>query len=285
METDIEVLVATFRDRLVPSGGLAFRRREPTEQEIKELQERHEPLVRDFRRKASAILGYVTQEYSPVRLHDWFLLDNWTPQEALVLLCGFDPTHVLFDEHGNIVVPHDESGHDFQTVRSKVRIRRLDNLPIYDTAAEMILGKWQVSDIEWQFKKDHHHLLSIWKSGTHTESRYPPKYFIDWAIQKKFPIRWLAWAIANHYHAAVPTLVGGAASAANDSRDIHPRTENNLLHIIGALTDLYWNAVHPDEKYVQAVLLDELKKYEGFPGLSERHLKTRLPQARKLIRP
>lgn len=66
--------------------------------------------------------------------------------------------------------------------------------------------------------------------------------------------------------------------------DISGRSETSYLHILGALLDLYWNVAHQGEEYKQVVMLNELKKYEGFPGMSERNLKDKLTKARNAIK-
>jgi hypothetical protein len=67
------------------------------------------------------------------------------------------------------------------------------------------------------------------------------------------------------------------------------KEKSNYLHLIGALLQLYWEAMHPDKKYdddfVQADIIALLvKQYEGFPGMGERNLAEKLPLARASLR-
>lgn len=73
-------------------------------------------------------------------------------------------------------------------------------------------------------------------------------------------------------------------SAPRQDDDVAPKSETAFLHIIGALCELYWNAAQGDKEYSQSVVLNDLKKYEGFAGMSERNLKDKLTKAMKAIK-
>jgi len=170
-------------------------------------------------------------------------------------------------------------------VKSNVgRIRRLDNLNIYDELTQDILGIPLVQSLHFDFTSLHSQILRVWNSGSHTEARYPAKYFIDWAISKKVPIEWLEWAKANNYYDAPLSKANDIVPVAPNGKDVSPKSETAYLNIIGALCEMYWSAAHPGEDYKQTVLLSELEKYKGFHGMGERNLKEKLTKAMRAIR-
>lgn len=290
MKFDIESLIIEKREereaRRRETEDNERARRERRIQQARQDEERYERKVREH---AACVSDCFTKDYSPVRLHKWFLHDHWTVQEGLTLLCGFDPTYVPFDEWGNIAIPlpgfASEPSAKMMHIKSKVgRIRRLDNLNLYDELTQDILGIPLVQSIHFDFTSLHSQVLRVWNSGAHTETRYPAKYFIDWAISKKVPIEWLEWAKANNYYDALPPNANEIVSASADDKNVSPKSETAYLNIIGALCEMYWSAAHPDEAYKQTVLLSELEKYKGFHGMGERNLKEKLTKALRAIK-
>lgn len=293
MRIDIDALIAAKRkEREERIQKIEENERERRERRIQRAQEQQEIDEREIRKYAAEISDYFTKEYCPRLLHSWFRLDNWTVQEGLILLCGFDAKYVSTNEQGKLNVPlfFDEdpwSEGTFGQAENRIvmaRIRRLDGLPLYGRHTFQILGPRRVGSISAEFSFCYSELLRIWKSGTHTEHRYPPKYFIEWALSKRIEIEWLEWASAQGYYG--DTLSKGAATvpSENGSKEVSPKSESALLNIIGALCELYWEAAHDGKEYSQSVLLDELKKYEGFPGMSERNLKDKLTKAMRAMK-
>jgi hypothetical protein len=287
MEIDIEALLAAKREQREKSNcEMEQSGSERQQRYMKKQKERDEIYEREFRRQAARVLACVTQEYSPTRLHDWFLLDHWTAQDGLVLLCGFDPRHVPFDVDGHISIPNDPGKIAFDPGRDREieQVRRLDNLALYSLVTKEVLGDANIRAMDQEFMSAHGRILRIWNSGSHTETRYPPKYFIDWAIKKNVSIPWLEWAKNYRYYDDPSSALGPISPAANGSKDVSPKSETAFLHIIGALCDLYWNAAHEGQEYSQTVLLSKLKMYEGFHGMSERNLKEKLTKAVRAIK-
>ncbi len=280
MKIDIEVLIAAKRaerqKRLQAQNDSELERFERRIQRQKENAEQVEKRLREH----AELLSNCLAKYSPIRLHNWFLLDNWTVPDGLILLSGFDPKNVPLNERGEVVIPHLWSdtlhGKTSQERFVLSRIRRLDNLPIFAELTVEILGEDYVNMISNDFMLLHTKALRIWNSGTHNELRYPPKYFIDWAISKKMPIDWLEWVKAEGYY--------GDQSTAEE-KPLAPRARNNYLGIIGALADLYWKTTYPGQDFKHAKVLEDLLPYTGFPGLTESqtHLKNTLTQAMNLI--
>lgn len=260
--------------------------------EIAERNQRHETRRQEmfeefvngensFKVRASKLLEILYGKYSPTRLHKLFRLDNWTNQQGLIILAGLHPANVEFDEEGKLVLPI-SAKFDLSEIRYKrtgfEQVKTLDNVQLFSSETIEILGAEVVANYGWDFKYRHSELLEIWESGNHSQNRYPPKYFIDWAISKNFDIEWLDWAIANDYY--------DAPQKEKDItlREVSPKSESAYLNIIGALVELYWAAAHEGQEYSQAALLAALKPYEGFAGMSERNLKEKLTLAMRAIK-
>lgn len=291
MKIDIEALIAAKQEeRQARIQRIEESERERQQRRVKRAQQDAEQYEQDLRRHATKISECFGGEYSPNLLHNWFLLDHWTVQQALILLCGYDANHVPHDQEGRVSVPVFLDEELWETDRWKlpsdeaarriglIRIRRLDGLQLFGPFTVQILGTSRVGSIALDFKLMHGQLLRIWNSGTHVELRYPPKYFIDWAVSKKLSIDWLEWAEAEGYYGEPP------AHDASIGKDVSPKSEAAYLNIIGALGELYWAAAHPGQEYSQAALLAALKSYEGFTGMSERNLKDKLTKAMRAVR-
>ncbi len=294
MEIDIEALIAAKREerekKIQAQNDNELERRARRIERQKERAEYEDQRLREH----AVFIADRLAEYSPELLEDWFILDHWTVEEALILLAGFSPKHIPLDEDGRVNIPlyfDEDPWADGGAILHKEvagkrvmlsRIRRLDGLDLFGKFTFQILGVSRIASISADLSFLHNSLLRIWKSGSHTESRYPPKYFIDWAVSKKVPVRWLDWAKAEGYYGERPKE-GGVQDMGN-GKDVSPKSEAAYLNIIGALGELYWSAAHPGQEYSQAALLAALKPYEGFAGMSERNLKDKLTKAIRAIK-
>ena len=237
-------------------------------------------------REHASIIESCLSEYNPRRLHDWFKLDNWSVSDGLVILSGYDPKNVPLDEEGRPNFP------SMRTLNLRAvhglermvldRVYRLDGFAPLARLTLELLDETLVDSIMFDFEFGYAKMRKIWDSGAHADGRYPPKYFIDWAISKEIEIEWLEWARSHGYYGA-----DASSTSMTDSDDKHgniaPKSEAAYLNIIGALTQLYWTAAHPGRDYSQSALLAELSKYEGYAGLSERNLKDKLTKAVRAI--
>lgn len=302
IEFDLEPLLAAKREEL--------------ESKLREQEEAHEKRRQRFTerlhggaksyeielRRRAAEISECLAEYSPVALLDWFRLDNWTVQEGLILLCGFSPDGVPFKENGELSIPiyfgkefsqdyylgHDDYasliwGDKARERRKLGYITRLDGLRPYDLMTIQILGEDRITRLLLRFKLAYDKRLTVWNSGSHSELRYPPKYFVDWAVNKGFNIPWLDWVKAQGYYGELSKNAEDSVRPEDGSKVLSAKSEAANLNIIGALLELYWQAAHPGEEYSQSVVLAQLKKYEGFAGMSERNLKDKLTRAVRAI--
>lgn len=286
MKINIEAILAAKREE---QRQLALAQDETEklrlEQRIKRRAEQALHSENELRKHASFIENCIS-EYDPNRLHGWFKFDNWTISDGLIILCSYDPKTVPLDADGKPQFSNIRTGRlgelDFQERRELDRIRRLDGFPPLARGTLELLDEPLINSIIFDFKYGYEKMRKIWDSGTHTDGRYPPKYFIDWAVSKEIDIEWLDWARSEGYY-GTGALNESGPNAPNDQKNLSSRTESAYLNIIGALTQLYWNAAHPEEVYSQAELLVDLEKYKDFYGLSERNLKEKLTKAMRAI--
>lgn len=208
----------------------------------------------DFKASIVAKLEYIQERNGvPTILHDWFKHDTWKIQEGLMLLSGLSPNSIFEIEENSY-------GTSFRKMVTLITLDGLEHDPrtnlIFDSRLEMY--------------------ERLWHSGDHP-SRATPKYFIDWALSKNIPPSWLDWSKENNYYAQIPI---------NSDKAIDGKSETAYLNIIGALVDLYWQTKRPTEpKINQSEIINELTtKYDGFHGLSERNLKSKLSKAIKSIK-
>jgi hypothetical protein len=197
----------------------------------------------------------IARKNIPVLLHHWFKHDNWSKKDGLMLLSGFSPK-TRFESYQDT---------DGETSEHVSFLETLDGYDGDPTDCRDLTRKLDAYE-------------SLWNSGSHTE-RNTPHYFISWSISKMVEPTWLKWAIDEGYY------VQTVEAAQSEMKEISGKSETGYLNIIGALVDLYWKEKHPNtSKINQSELINELGKYEGFSGLSERNLKDKLPKAIKAIR-
>lgn len=293
MEIDIEALIAAKREkrekRIQAQNDSELERRARRMEKQREVAEWEDARLREH----AAFIAARLAEYSPGLLEDWFILDHWTVQDALILLAGFCPKHIPLDEEGRVSIPlyfDEDPWADDQAILHKEvagkrvmlsRIRRLDGLDVYGKFTFQILGVSRIASITANFSVFHNQLLRIWNSGAHTEQRYPPKYFIDWALSKNVQIDWLEWAKVEGYY---------GDQAAADETPLSTKERNNYLHLIGALLEVYWESTHPGKNYYgKDFNLSEVAKaledrYKEYGGMSERQLSATIPKARASLK-
>jgi hypothetical protein len=208
-------------------------------------------------------------EAAPDRLHYWFLMDSWTPNQAFAILAGYCPQSLQFDDDGKLV--SDYRGEYGGLVW-------LSGLELDGFFTDMVVGEDFKKRHKRAFEENLKAFNDIWKTGAHTEPRYHPSYYLDWANRKRIKIQWLDWARSE---GLLPWEEKQAAVTA--SGEVSGKAESNYLNLIGALCELYWRAAHGDAPIVQQRILDVLSEYKDYPGLSERNLKDKISRALKSI--
>lgn len=224
MKLDVETLVQQWRQReqkLLDQLEDRYKR----QVEMIDLRERR------FREKLTWARTLLKGERKPTRLHHWFLRDTWKVSEGLVLLCGFDPDGIRFDNAGSILPPiQSDVEKRLGTPESRSPLVLLAGIDVNNEAVSSILGEVRVFTHKFDFEKKYSSLLKLWKSGDHDKARYVPRYFIDWAVSKGQEIDWLGWATEEGYYA-------DSDKPETAERPLAPRERRSLLIIIAALCD------------------------------------------------
>lgn len=246
------------------------------------------------------------KSFNPVNLSYWFAFDTWSVYEGLLILKNADPRSVLFDEDGNIYSNEENLKNGKKTptyIRSadELHIVKIDGLRLRDPLVDDLLRFKQGDDVTIGFRREKRSLfrptyagniqrailrnyyssLKFWKSGDHDKDRYPPQYFIEWAISKNMPPQWLDWAKENN-------LIGNNKKQSSHEKEINAKSESAYLNIIGALFgELLSEKRKTNPKITQTSLIEDLSiAYDGYSGLSKTNLGQKIPGAiRRISKP
>ena len=120
-------------------------------------------------------------EWDKTKLEQYLLYDFWQPSQAMVFLSGHTYAHEC------ILV-------DFRN--HKTPEPNVNSLNARDSfmACEIEARRFK-DDLLLKTEEAFQLLQSAWDSGYFPYSRYPPEFFIDWALSKRFRPDWLDWAI------------------------------------------------------------------------------------------
>lgn len=260
----------------------------------------------EYRRNVQAVLA-AKESGEPYLLEKWLRFDKWSPAEAFVLMCGFEPSNCKFDDDGQIAAPIEDASLAASGLDLAYHARTLDGFDFDSEACRDILGFDDINRRHVIFRLAYRRLKETWDSGDRVEHRHAPSHFVAWALSKKFHLNWLPWAQEQGYllefdsvttqgdegdAVEIKTIPNDATDASKHSKSARPadkivegKSENAYLSIIGALCDLYWKEKYPDqEKFKLARLLEDLEPYEDFSGLGKTNLKNKIPRALNLIR-
>ena len=109
------------------------------------------------------------QNWDKTALESYLLYDNWQPEQAMMVLAGFQMVGSY----------------------SKIRIQFALDPDAFDIfEKEIVVVEEKMID---RLRK----LDGILSSGDLRNTELTPKFFIDWAISKRLPPDWLDWAIEN----------------------------------------------------------------------------------------
>lgn len=230
------------------------------------------------------------KHYIPVNMQHWMMFDTWTVYLGLAILNGIDPRSLYFDKEGNIY-PSEEAKANGNTTPTEIFAYNLreeiyfDSPPLHFVLLDgMQLAQKEIDDaliymnerngypcsaahLQIQYLKNYYLALQIWKSGDHKENRYPPSYFIDWAVRRNMPPPWLDWVEENYL-------------IRNEKKKdaLSPRERTTLLNIIGAL---FHYSKEMTGKNQTAIIAELQEKYSGYAGISESTLKAKIGEGLK----
>lgn len=221
-----------------------------------------------FQKKIDRVASIVSAGSPPVIIREWLRYDTWTVRDGLILLCGFRPFDIEstcrdLSRFNRVEIP----------VRNVVTLAGID---LFDAATKMVLTDGQAEDMAVGFFDRHSDIALIWESGQHDQPRYTPRYFVEWARQKRLAIDWLEWAISEKCYAEVEQPDG--------NREVGGKSLSSFRAIVGSLADLYWRTRYPDSPTpVIDTIISDLRPYEDYPGVKETNLKTQISAGLKIV--
>lgn len=266
--------------------------REILERRLERLKTR-EKLDNNFYERSYRSLLLRLDHLRPKNLYYWMMFDTWDIYSGIAILNNIDPRSLCFDDEGYIYkneVLKDKKQKTPSTFCPKsfihLHLVTLDGIELSNEELNHILGVVNAKTLspksteQWQrnLLKNYYTALAIWQSGNHNEGRYPPQYFIEWAVSKNMAPKWLDWAKENN-------LIGGSKKSTNDEKEINAKSESAYLNIIGALFgELLSEKRKTNPKITQTSLIEDLSiAYDGYSGLSKTNLGQKVPSAIRRI--
>ena len=129
----------------------------------------------------------IQQDWDKTKLEHYLLSDSWESAQAMIILSGYSC------EYGRDRYGYPVSGTYLEN-RLSINFNRESFKPYMtlDKEAYSNTSKDEINKLE----SDYERLLEIWDSNTtYRNHLYPPAFFIDWALSKRFRPDWLDWAI------------------------------------------------------------------------------------------
>lgn len=230
MKIEIEAVIQKRRERHEEAHQ---KRLKDARERLERMSQRSEESIQEeeerFREYATT-LSNKWSKYQPNLLHSWFQFDNWSVHEGLLILCDLDPDSVPLgdDDAPNVELWRSHEILDLAPLeRFRIeRIQFLDGIRPLSGQTIEIIGESAANGLLSRRRFLYEKAVRLWKSGVHSETRYAPKYFIDWAIGKGIEISWFNWAKANNYYGA----------DTSESRSLSTTERNTLLVLIAALS-------------------------------------------------
>ncbi|WP_174935408.1 hypothetical protein [Burkholderia lata] len=149
-------------------------------------------------KERTAISAHLPDDPASRELLDWLALDNWSIRDGLLLLLGLSPRSCDFVEFRNEPAPVMASARyldgslvslaDWRSVNvAKDLRRRAGGADLIDVAP------WNLSYEVTVLNERLQEMERVWDSGDHLRKN-SPSYYVNWAIERRFGVRWLDWA-------------------------------------------------------------------------------------------
>ena len=165
------------------------------------------PLAKAMDDAAEGLKAFRADPYS-FTLLEWFELETWEEKEALLLLSNICPTgadvewgyenfagvwinepqihnaQILTESDLFYIIPHERGAVPFDVTKEATR-SHAEN--------EILHKRSMLAEAEEALSR----AFKIWASGEREKRRFPPAYYVEWAVGKNIDVPWLAWAQAN----------------------------------------------------------------------------------------
>lgn len=243
-------------------------RRQKVESELEECKKRLDE-IDEKTRQEEWLFSYLINtlaNYSPDRLFYWMRYDTWSVYDGIAILSNIDPSSAKIDENGHM-----------QNIAS---MRTLDGICLSDELLNDILPFVNGTPHSIEFFRAsllgrYCQMRDFWESGNHTEGRYPPKYFIDWAISKGMKPKWLDWAKENR-------LIDDDNKPEIEDREPVGKSRTGFQNAMAALFNELLDAKQErNPKITKTALIQRLtEKYSGV-GITESFLTRNINDGQK----
>ena len=164
---------------------------------------------------------------------DYLLYGLWPPVKAWALLAGFD-WHEDVDNKPEFIPFSNE---DEEIYKDELRLYKEEERDYYKK------------------KENLRRLQNFWHSDAFDEENLTPKYYIDWALSKRFRPDWLDWAVEKELY--IPNLNADNQQSSEIDKPLNTRTENNYLRLIMQLAVSNIKDFDPKKPYEAAALIME----------------------------
>lgn len=158
------------------------------------------------------------------RMVFWFLCDNWSHEQAMMLLVGLDPQETTIDDDASDYVESDNPQLDVA-----VTLDGIETLPYSYLLEDMDLKNEDLNKLR-QFQLELNYLTDLFGSGDHPVKN-PPQYYIEWAESKNHIIPWLGHVIKVGLY--IPE--GGRVEKPTAEKGLLTRERETMVRIIHAL--------------------------------------------------
>ena len=164
---------------------------------------------------------------------DYLLYGLWPPVKAWALLAGFD-WHEDVDNKPEFIPFSNE---DEEIYKDELRLYKEEERDYYKK------------------KENLRRLQNFWHSDEFDEENLTPKYYIDWALSKRFRPDWLDWAVEKELY--IPNLNADNQQSSEIDKPLNTRIENNYLRLIMQLAVSNIKDFDPKKPYEAAALIME----------------------------
>lgn len=143
----------------------------------------------------------IQQNWDRTELEHFLGYDNWRPSKAMAVLSGHTYDYNVTNQQNNPfkMPPMDEErAITLPPMNAEYEIFGFNALDMEDFnhAVNTDHGDY-TGALRWLLRlhRNYDNLCEKWNSTEFLEAKYPPEFFIDWAISRRSPPAWLDWAI------------------------------------------------------------------------------------------
>jgi hypothetical protein len=235
--------------------------------------------------------------------------DYWSVEDGLLILMGLEPSHILLDievlksRRMDAVKCIESIGYFEHSARiGRVRLTEKE-FDSYDSigkdykawkTGDTVGDVWtppadtdEIDDVFYRAGEQIELYFELWQRQEHEEQN-PPKYYVQWAINKNLPIPWLATAkkIGFFSDIEIPTTWISATCNVLPNKSIEKLFNNKersgLLNIIGALLELL-KSPRPGRDTNSDVINELLENYPEKNGISKSNLENKFADAKRSL--